>query len=286
MREKREISKENKNPEVIYLYFEHFKYNNVSIGEWLDFHPMSGRVYRCIKFKYMGKYIYKVVINVDSEQGKGLILDSLSDDNEAYSYEAEVINTSNMSDMEIDSEDLQKIIEWEDNGHDDLFGMQEEIVDDIEDDDFEDENSDEDVRKWAEELISNAFNKAEEDTFGKKKKLNSVNKKNAPIKASSKKDKFFEFQESFTKRMIEISKAKNSDYAGDEDPFANFTSVGKEWAEIGFYTRMMDKMSRIKSFIKKGSLEVKDESVTDTLMDLANYCVLFAGYLNQKKGNN
>jgi hypothetical protein len=46
---------------------------------------------------------------------------------------------------------------------------------------------------------------------------------------------------------------------------------------------MMDKISRIASFIKKGTLEVKDESVKDTLMDLANYCILFAGYLESKK---
>lgn len=84
-------------------------------------------------------------------------------------------------------------------------------------------------------------------------------------------------------QCIDISRKKNADYTGgNEDPFSNFTSVGEEWTEIGFYTRMMDKMGRIRSFIKNGQLQVKDESVIDTLNDLANYCCLFAGYLKSK----
>lgn len=45
---------------------------------------------------------------------------------------------------------------------------------------------------------------------------------------------------------------------------------------------MMDKMKRIASFAEKGELQVKDESVTDTLKDLANYSCLLAGYLKSK----
>jgi len=53
--------------------------------------------------------------------------------------------------------------------------------------------------------------------------------------------------------------------------------------EQGFLTRMMDKMKRIASFAEKGELQVKDESVTDTLRDLANYACLLAGYIESKK---
>jgi hypothetical protein len=57
-------------------------------------------------------------------------------------------------------------------------------------------------------------------------------------------------------------------------------------AEIGFLTRMSDKLSRIGSYVTKGILMVKDESIEDTLIDLANYCILFAGYIrSQKKGD-
>lgn len=98
------------------------------------------------------------------------------------------------------------------------------------------------------------------------------------------KEEYFKFSEEFFNSCTEISKKKNADYTGgSEDPFSNFTSVGKDWTEIGFYTRMMDKMSRLKSFIKNGALQVEDESITDTLRDLANYSSLLAAYIKQSK---
>jgi hypothetical protein len=104
----------------------------------------------------------------------------------------------------------------------------------------------------------------------------------------SKTQQYLDFHKEFCNNMIEVTKAKNADYAGaaDDDPFANFRQVENFnvlTVEQGFFTRMTDKMSRIASFINKGTLEVKDESVTDTLHDLANYCALFAGYLDSKK---
>lgn len=108
----------------------------------------------------------------------------------------------------------------------------------------------------------------------------------ASIAIKSKKEAYFEFAENFYKQALEISRAKNRDYTGDaDDPFANFKSVeilGIS-TEVGFLTRMMDKMKRIASFVEKGELAVKDESVQDTLHDLCNYCCLMAGYLHSKK---
>lgn len=103
------------------------------------------------------------------------------------------------------------------------------------------------------------------------------------------KQEYMDFHRSCCDKMIEITKSKNSDYTGESgDPFANFKQVGAliqqpSVVEIGFFTRMSDKFSRIGSFITKGTLLVKDESVEDTLLDLANYCILFAGYLNAKR---
>lgn len=95
------------------------------------------------------------------------------------------------------------------------------------------------------------------------------------------------FHAEFTLKMEDICEKKNADYAGSVAcPFANFTRVemlGFATAEQGFLTRMMDKFCRISSFVKNGTLMVKDESVTDTLLDLANYCVLMAAYLQHKK---
>ena len=97
---------------------------------------------------------------------------------------------------------------------------------------------------------------------------------------------YFVFSEKFFNECIEISKKKNADYTGvNDNPFANFKSVESLGikTEHGFLTRMMDKMARIGSFVSKGELQVKDESVKDTLRDLANYACLLAGYIESKK---
>lgn len=99
------------------------------------------------------------------------------------------------------------------------------------------------------------------------------------------KDRFKRLQREFFNNCVSISESKNADYTGgDSDPFANFTSVEQLHipTEVGFITRMNDKMMRIASFVKNGELEVKDESVEDTLNDLANYCSLFSTYLKMK----
>lgn len=81
--------------------------------------------------------------------------------------------------------------------------------------------------------------------------------------------------------------AKNADYTGDNtDPFFNFTLVEKLGicqTEIGFLTRMTDKLSRIAGSLRTPDLKVKDESIDDTLIDLANYCVILAIYRRSKK---
>jgi hypothetical protein len=103
------------------------------------------------------------------------------------------------------------------------------------------------------------------------------------------KSEYLEFHREMCDKMIEITKRKNADYAGSgDDPFANFRQVGsivqvKGVIEIGFVTRMSDKFARIGSFISNGELQVKDESVDDTLLDLANYCILFMGYLESER---
>lgn len=110
---------------------------------------------------------------------------------------------------------------------------------------------------------------------------------NLEVKKPMTKKEYFEFHQACVEKMSAITKAKNADYTGiGDDPFANFTRVevlGICSTEQGFLTRMMDKLSRINSFAQKGELQVKDESVEDTLLDLANYAILFAGYIRSKK---
>lgn len=68
--------------------------------------------------------------------------------------------------------------------------------------------------------------------------------------------------------MLEIFKKKNADY-GDST-----TQTFKEFGLTSYAIRLNDKLNRIKSFCKNGELEVKDESCIDTLLDIANYCLL------------
>lgn len=90
-----------------------------------------------------------------------------------------------------------------------------------------------------------------------------------------------------TDEMYEITRAKNADYTGDADePFKNFTMVatmGGATTEQGFFTRMTDKLMRFAGFLRNGTLQVKDEKLEDTLLDLANYCLLCICYLRSKK---
>jgi hypothetical protein len=84
--------------------------------------------------------------------------------------------------------------------------------------------------------------------------------------------------------MTEITAKKNHDYSKSTDPFANFKTIESYGfsTEVGFVTRMSDKLSRIANYVAQGELKVKEESVEDTLLDLANYCLLMAGYLKSK----
>lgn len=101
------------------------------------------------------------------------------------------------------------------------------------------------------------------------------------------KQEYIEFHKAFCEDMKAITEKKNADYTGgSSDPFYNFRHVntfGICSAEVGILTRMLDKVSRVVSFVNNGELKVKDESVQDTLKDLANYCAILSGYISDEK---
>lgn len=96
--------------------------------------------------------------------------------------------------------------------------------------------------------------------------------------------KLQEFVGGFFQECHFLASQKNEDYACEEDALRNFRASG--WPEIGLYTRMTDKMQRLRSFLEKGSLSVPNETRIDTLMDLANYCALYAALLKDEDHNN
>ncbi len=85
--------------------------------------------------------------------------------------------------------------------------------------------------------------------------------------------------------MLAITTAKNQDYSWKDavDAFANFKVVEEFWisTEHWFLTRMLDKIKRVSNLIDHEAA-VSDEKVTDTLLDLANYSLLFLLYLKSK----
>lgn len=81
--------------------------------------------------------------------------------------------------------------------------------------------------------------------------------------------------EQVTSEMRELYKRKNHDYGN------SFGRSFQKYGLISAITRMSDKWERIDSLCQKQA-EVKDESIRDTLIDLANYCVMTIVELDKK----
>lgn len=79
-----------------------------------------------------------------------------------------------------------------------------------------------------------------------------------------------------TDSMAKTYEAKNHDYGNSFDQSLN------EFGLVASVVRLGDKMNRIKSLIKKEA-QVKDESIKDTLLDLASYSVMTLMWLNKQQ---
>ena len=99
------------------------------------------------------------------------------------------------------------------------------------------------------------------------------------VKCSNKAQSYVDYFDDILKEMSEVHQRKNADYGN------NFH---KRYEKYGFLTallRLTDKMERLENIYEKGEIQVKDESVEDTLLDLANYAVMTIVELrNNKKG--
>lgn len=81
-----------------------------------------------------------------------------------------------------------------------------------------------------------------------------------------------------------LCKAKNDDYASDDDPFSNFKLAeyaGLSSTEGAILARILDKTSRVIQVLKTGNT-VKDESLEDTALDLINYWIILLAYRKNK----
>ena len=84
--------------------------------------------------------------------------------------------------------------------------------------------------------------------------------------------------------MRELHVRKAADYGRDVDPLANVRAAIEFGipAWLGVMVRANDKMHRIKSLAVNGSL--KNESVEDSLMDLAAYALIALVLYREQKG--
>jgi hypothetical protein len=84
---------------------------------------------------------------------------------------------------------------------------------------------------------------------------------------------------------VEISRKKNTDYAGRErNAFANF-QAGETFGldtKTGILQRMLDKMMRASNLLKADPL-VTGESIEDTLADLSNYAQILRIYCEAER---
>lgn len=79
----------------------------------------------------------------------------------------------------------------------------------------------------------------------------------------SKEDRFKEI----TNEMYILYKNKNADYG------SSVSDTYKDFGMVSFLVRLSDKLNRLKTIYNKDT-KVKDETVYDTLIDLANYSIL------------
>ena len=80
---------------------------------------------------------------------------------------------------------------------------------------------------------------------------------------------------SITSQMLNTYIKKNNDYGN------SFDKSMDEFGMTSAIIRMNDKLERLKTLSKKESM-VKDESVQDTLLDLANYAIMTVMYLKKQ----
>ena len=88
-------------------------------------------------------------------------------------------------------------------------------------------------------------------------------------------------------KAVRIMKKKNHDYAGQDggQPFANFErceAMGVCSTEQGFLVRVIDKVSRLATFVEAGELKVDNEGYEDAVLDIINYMILFSAFVKDK----
>ena len=81
-------------------------------------------------------------------------------------------------------------------------------------------------------------------------------------------------------KMGDIFATKNEKYGN------SFEMSVDKYGMIAALTRINDKFNRIENLILTGDNGTDDEAITDTLIDMANYCVMTAVYTKNAGGKS
>jgi hypothetical protein len=84
---------------------------------------------------------------------------------------------------------------------------------------------------------------------------------------------------------LDLSLSKNADYAGNEDPFANFrasTRIGVRMSQ-GVMIRLEDKFARLERWMSGHEFSVQDEGIYDTIKDAINYLGILKATLEEER---
>jgi hypothetical protein len=81
-------------------------------------------------------------------------------------------------------------------------------------------------------------------------------------------DNAVRFEDNLAK-MLEIYKKKNKDYGNSTH------KTYEKYGYVSYLTRIDDKLNRLENLLKSGATPEVEESISDTLIDLANYFIIF-----------
>ena len=85
-------------------------------------------------------------------------------------------------------------------------------------------------------------------------------------------------------KFKDITEEMNALYERKKHDYGNsFSETFRKLGIISAATRMLDKMNRIVSLVTKDQQKVNDESLRDTLIDIANYAVMTIMEIDKKK---
>lgn len=86
------------------------------------------------------------------------------------------------------------------------------------------------------------------------------------------------------KEHLQVCDLLNTIYQQKNKAYGNsFGDTYKDLGIISAVTRISDKFNRLKTLARNQDIDCNDESINDTLLDMANYCVMTYMELENEK---